>query len=298
MYKKFFIFLFTLVLVYMVPFSASANAPMPADSLEVCISNLPEGAVYADLLIKIDENDPNYIEHQKSVYDGNEQTMSAYCEDGYRSFTLHYNGAKSGIKLENFYDDIFCVDFCRGSDYQDYLTQYEDLCENYRDIKIVLLDKDFEIISVSCEAKLPNPGWAEDFNGDVEYDAAKNSFEIDTRINPYMVILGSFFSGVIILISVVIELLTALLFGYNSKRLTTVAIVNVCSQVIMRVLYLILPLTYLVETVILEVLVFTSETLIYKKRFEDSRWSDVLTYTIVANVLSLAAGILLDIYVF
>ncbi len=298
MNKKFLVFLSALILSCVIPLSASANAPAPADSLEVLVSNLPEGAVYADLLIKIDENDPNYVAHQKSVYDGKEQTMSEYCEEGYRSFTLHYNGAKSDIKLEKSFDETFGVNFCRGSEYQDYLTQYEDLCENYRDIKIVLLDKDFEIISVSEKTQLPKENEIRVFDGVVYLDAAENVFEIDTRINPYAIIFGGFFSGVIILLSVVIELLTALLFGYNSKRLTTVAIVNVCSQVIMRVLYLILPLTYLVETVILEVLVFTLEALIYKKRFEDSRWSDVLTYTIVANVLSLAAGILLDIYVF
>ncbi len=281
--------------------SVSANAPKPADHLSIYITNLPEGAVYADLLIKIPKDDSNYVDFQSSAY-GDDKSLvkeiANYSKDGYCSFTLHYKNAKSNIKIEHAYNENYMVEFCCGSEYREYLTQYEDLLNNYRNFKIALLDKDYKIISVSDSAKLPKDIPSISFYGDVEYDALENKIEVDTMVNPYFVFFGSFLSIIVMIISIVTEFLVALIFRFKGKQLLNILIVNACSQLIMRTLYLVLPFPYLIETVILEVIVYTTEFLIYKKRFADVKTSKILTYTIVANTFSLLFGIILNTFMF
>jgi hypothetical protein len=93
------------------------------------------------------------------------------------------------------------------------------------------------------------------------------------------------------------ETVISLLFGFRGRQTLTVLIVNICSQVIMRLLYLVLPFTYLIETIILEVCVYTAEFLIYKKYFKDISTIKIVGYTITANTLSLLLGIFLDCYI-
>ena len=65
----------------------------------------------------------------------------------------------------------------------------------------------------------------------------------------------------------------------------------------MRVLYFVLPLTYLTETIILEILVYSVEFLIYKRLFPEEDTKKLLLYTVIANTLSLFLGIFLDCYI-
>lgn len=173
------------------------------------------------------------------------------------------------------------------------MTQYEDLRENYSDIKIALLDKDFNIIVVSEATRIPKENRAILFSGMIDYDVSNDSFHADTMISPYFIL----FSISIMLVSIGTESIIALLFGFKGKRLLSILTVNVCSQIIMRVLYVVLPLTYLIETVILEVLVYGTEFLIYRKRFEQISTTKIAIYTVIANTASLSLGILIDRYI-
>lgn len=282
-------------------FTVSANAPKPADHLSIYITNLPEEAVYADLLIKISNDDPNYIDFQESVYGDDKSLVKEidnYSKDGYRSFTLHYKNAKSNITIEHAYNEYYMVKFCYGSQYREYLTQYEDILNNYRNFKIALLDKDFKIISVSDSDKLPQDRPAISFYGDVNYDAINNDITVDFRVNPYFVFFGGLLSIIVMVISIVTEFLVGLLFRFKGRQLLNIFIINVCSQLIMRTLYLALPFPYLIETVIFEVIVYTTEFLIYKKRFVDVKTSKILAYAMVANTCSLVFGIILNTFMF
>lgn len=304
-YKKLFLTLvFLLATAFSLPVSVSANAPMPADHLTAILSNLPDDAVYADLLIKIDENDPKYVEFQPNagVYIASGASeLVAYSKDGFRSFTFHYKDAKSNIRISHYYNYdntiTYYVDFCNSLEYRDYLTQYEDLRKDYRDIKLVLLDKDFNIIAVSDTAQLPKESNAFRFNGHIYYDFITNALECENELNPLYVIFGGFYSILIMLVSIGAEVTLARFFGLEREYRKTILIVNVCSQIAMRVLYIALPFTYLIETCILEILVYTVEFLIYKKRFWELQTGKLAYYTVAANTLSLLLGIFLDCYI-
>lgn len=294
--------------------NVSANAPMPADRLTIMVLNLPENAVYADIMIKIDENDSNYVDFQPNKFTDSylkAKPIVDYAENGFRSFSFHYKDAKTDLKLKFDYDNRYIAEFCGGAEYNEYLTQFEDLRNNYNKVKIALLDENFNIIHISEEFQLPEVSKAITFNGYVWYDFSDHNIRIDTWDNPYytvgiiydimhngfFVALKGIFSTLIIILSIGTESLTALFFGFKGKKILTIFIVNLCTQIIMRLLYLVLPFTYLIETFILEFLVYGGEILIYKKYFKDTKISTVIAYTVIANTLSLIFGIVLDRYV-
>lgn len=295
--KSFWVIVLLIVVAVSLPMSVSANAPEPPDYLTITLSNLPENAVYADLLIKIDENAPEFTDFQPNVcveLKSEAEEIVDYSKDGFRSFTFHYKNAKSDVEIKNHDNDFYYVDFCRGGEYNEYLTQYEKLCTEYRDIKIALLDKNFNIIVVSKAAQLPEESDAFVFYGEAYYDFATNCLEADEEFNTYFLVFTIAYSIFIISISVGIEVVLSLLFKFGRKQLLTIFIVNVCSQFIMRALYMVLPFTYLQETIILEILVYTTEFLIYKARFKKCSTTQIVTYTIIANTLSLLSGIYLE----
>ena len=298
--KLFFVFIIVYILVFSSALPVFANAPMPADHLKVVLSNLPDDAVYVDLLVKINQDDPNFVDFQSNNYSDSVSKASeivSYSDGSFYSFTFHYKNSKSNIKIEHYYDDLYYVDFCNGLNYQDYLTQYESLRNHYRDVKVALLDKDFNIIVVSESIQLPKENNAFVFDGEIYFDFNTNSLDFDTRINPYFVVFGGFFSILIMLMSIGTETVISLLFGFRGRQTLTILIVNICSQIIMRLLYLVLPFTYLIETIVLEVCVYTAEFLIYKKYFKNISTIKIAGYTITANTLSLLLGIFLDCYI-
>jgi hypothetical protein len=65
----------------------------------------------------------------------------------------------------------------------------------------------------------------------------------------------------------------------------------------MRLLYLVLPFTYLIETIILEIMVYVTEFLIYKKYLKQEKTTTIGWYTVIANTLSLLLGIWFNSYI-
>lgn len=280
--------------------SAFANSPKPAPYLNVTISNAPENAVYADLLIKIDETDPHYIDFQVSGdYGSDKEKISEilnYSEEGFRSFTLHYRDAKSNIEIDKEDDSYWNVDFCDTYDFfEDFTTQFEDLLENYNTIKIALLDENYKIIAVSEQAKMPKDSSVKIFLNSVVYDVSENTLEMESHISSVAILLVGLFSVFIMIASVITEFLAALFFKFKGKHFRIIAITNICSQIIMRMFYFLLPLPYIIETIILEILVYSAEFLVYKKTLKDISIKKILTYTVIANTLSLIIGVFLDI---
>lgn len=290
-------FIFVVLFSCLFSISAFANSPPIHDYFNLSVSNAPENAMYADLLIKIDETDPKYVEFQENDDYGDDKEVISeilnYSEDGYRSYTLHYANAGSDIELYDEGDYLY-AEFCIGEDYENFKTQYEDLRENYSTIKIVLLDENYKIIDVSNEREVPQDSDITFFTGYIGYDVSENILDINRYTSPYHIVFGGFFAIIIILVSVLSELIVAVLFKIKGSRLFGVVIINFCSQFLMRMLYIVLPFTYVIETIILEILVYSAEFVIYKKCFDEMKTAKLLAFTVTANTVSLIAGLLLN----
>lgn len=300
------LFLVLILILFVLPVSVSANAPAMMNHLYVSVRNIPEGAVYADLLIVFPEKDPNYVEFQSGAYGAEPadlKEIAEYAVDGYQSFTIHYKNAKSVVKLRevealfpsnNYYTARFCAgEPDDGGWYPGFEDQYNDLLKNYRNIKIVLLDKEYKILSVSAPMELPKVNMFHAFSGAMEYDFMFDTYEFDTWFNNWAWI-GVFFAFILMLISIGIEWFVGWIFGFKGRQLRTVLLVNLTTQIVMRLLHILLPLNYWVEVAILETLVYTAEFFIYKKCMKDVSTGKLLIYTILANTLSLFCGLRLN----
>ena len=300
------LFLVLILILFVLPVSVSANAPDQQDHLSIRIANIPEGAVYADLLIVFPDKDPNYVEFQSGSYGADAAALkeiTAYSDNGYQSFTIHYKNAKSVVQLEevtalNPADNYFTARFCvapreQGGWFLEFEDQYNDLRKNYRNIKIVLLDKEYKILSVSAPMELPKVNMFHAFSGAMEYDFMFDTYEFDTWFNNWAWI-GVFFAFILMLISIGIEWFVGWIFGFKGRQLRTVLLVNLTTQIVMRLLHILLPLNYWVEVAILETLVYTAEFFIYKKCMKDASTGKLLIYTILANTLSLFCGLRLN----
>lgn len=77
--KLFFVFIIVSLLVFSSVPPVFANAPMPADHLTVVLSNIPDDVMYADLLIKISNDDPNFVDFCNGLeYQDHLTHMKAY----------------------------------------------------------------------------------------------------------------------------------------------------------------------------------------------------------------------------
>jgi hypothetical protein len=144
---------------------------------------------------------------------------------------------------------------------------------------------------------LPEVNNLYNFYGEIDYDFTDNKIDVDVSKNYYFIVFGGIFSIGIMIMSIGIEILVSLLFGFRGKRLLIILLTNTCTQIIMRLLYLVLPFTYLIETIILEIMVYVTEFLVYKKYLKQEKTTTIGWYTVIANTLSLMLGIWFNSYI-
>ena len=113
---------------------------------------------------------------------------------------------------------------------------------------------------------------------------------------------GSF--GARIVLTILIEMLVALLFGFRQKKqLLILAVVNIITQIILNVLLNVInynsgPLAFTFFYVLFELIVFALEAVLYctiLKRLSEKKKEDAyyILYSFVANLISFGAGLFL-----
>lgn len=294
-----------ILLFLAMPLPVSANGPPPPPWLSVRVTNLPREAVYADILIRIDETDANFTHINESNLElfglSIQSEIVGLNIDGFMSFTFHYRDAAADIYIEReTITTIGRVSFGREDGHAAWLgRQLQDLRSNYNDMKIVLLGYSGNVISVSEQFSLPREFergvWTDLFSltydhqsGEVSFSAWSNSFRVIFMTIPLIV--------VIMAVSISLELVTALFFGFRRKKLELVFGTNLATQAIMWVVYyrFLFHLPHIVAILILEAAIYAAEFYIYRthKEMADESTSRLLKYTIVANTLSLIVGVL------
>ena len=125
----------------------------------------------------------------------------------------------------------------------------------------------------------------------VEYD---KSLSGDSRLNVFKSYeLKNEIVGLIgrMAITVVIELVIGLIFGFRKKELLYILLINIITQILLNVLLNVLPFDYLYY-LLLEILVLVVEGVFYCLVFKKKSWY-CLFYAFVANVSSFVIGFFL-----
>lgn len=297
MSKKYKGFIFLLLLFITCSVSilpASADGPGPPAGFHVSITNLPENAAFADLLIPIGLNDPNYAKMNRKALTSNKLSATAqivtYAEAGYRSYTFHYKDSFSAINLNGS-----GVSFCYGVNLDGSLqTQLGAIRSSYKTAKIALLDKSGNIVLVSPAFTIADPKGFRNMTGEISYDASANVAKMVTEVSDSSIAIFVVMIIVYIittLFTIMIEVLIGFIFRFRGKQIGIIILVNLISQVIMHLLFVVIPLSYWTMVFITEPLIYLGEFIAYKYLLKDVPTKRILFYVIVANTASLVFGL-------
>lgn len=284
----------------MLPIQASANSPGPAPWYSFYCENLPEGTEYVDLLIHLPKADSKYTDLvAENLPEGitAESEIVAYCKDDYRSYSFHYEDARSAIRVGGGMVSSFFTDEKNGENAEIRYDHADDI-EKRGPVRLAMLDKDGNIIKVSGLLRLAPKGFMAQSLGSFHYDAAKDVLEVDSYESGVGIILYILLGIIGLIFTCWVEWLAALPFKLVRWYGSLIAMTNLVSQILMRVSFVVLYdlfyWNYYVALLVFEVLVYTGEFLFYRWRMRDVSWKKCLAYTVTANSVSLILGIYIN----
>jgi hypothetical protein len=265
----------------------SANGPPPRTYLPVSLHNLPENAVYADLLIPMSRQDEKYVWANYGALKGqltDQSEIVRYDNDGYVSYTFHYRYAYSRIEIQNNEVRFFLGD----------ASHMRDISA-MGDMKLAILDAEGTILKISEKFSLEPKSFLAVSLGSVSYDVAANAVSLNTKTESVVIVVYCIISLCGLIMTVLIEIAVAWFFHFRVK---TVCWVNVVSQLIMRaaalLLYGIILPNYLICVLILEVIVYVREYRVYRYFLWEHTRKKQIAFVLTANTLSLLYGLLVN----
>lgn len=267
----------------------SANSPPPDDTYIFYFESLPPGTVYVDLLIKLPTDDSKYTPlEEKNLPEGIAETapIVTYCQEDFRSYSLHYEGAISAIRVS----EESTVSFFARNTY----GQMEDVMERGQ-VKLAMIDEVGNILQVSRSIALDSNSIFKSVIHEVHYNAETDWGQVRTEVSQFAVVVFVIFSLVGMAFTCVLEWGAAWPFGLDKKYSKLIFLTNVVSQAVMRLLDAVIQglvrFDYIYMVLLLEILVYVGEFLFYRKKMMDVSWKRCLLYTVIANSLSLILGL-------
>lgn len=171
--KKLFLII---AMLFVLPVQSVFAAMKDADTITLDISNIPDDAVYIDVLFDF-KNDENYTGLDKkymSGYDYDPAELAEYDEDGFVSFSCHYRGTGKADMHIKTGKTVFVV---KENERQFYF--------NNNSLKIAVLDRSGHIIQVSDPVAINDTDKSIYLVGDIKYNVAEDRIQPDLFDNSY-----------------------------------------------------------------------------------------------------------------
>ena len=287
-----------ILMVGFLPVTVSANSAPPAPFYVFHMTNLPEEAVYADLLIPLRENDENYVElNRNQLPDGFSENAEIinYSVDGYCSYTFHYKDAVASISVNEEGEVFFFADAQFVKEWSGEVNhnhQYDISGLGY--IRIALLDRNGNVLDVSPVLVIHDKNPFTSVEHYFSYDAAAGDFYVEFETSSYGACLYVIIAFAGMMLTCIAETVAAVPFGLNKQYIWMILLTNACSQILMHAAYLglygVVFWKYKYVVIMLEVLVYAGEYLWYSRKMRDIPTMKILAYTVTANTLSLVVG--------
>lgn len=272
------------------PVTVSANGPAIEPKYWFDFTNLPDGTKYVDMLVELPENDEKYVALvSKNLPDqfSEDAPIIGYCEKNFSSYTFHYANAASMIEI----DGEGAVYFFKDGPASNALYEHEqDIYERGR-ICLAMLDESGNILQVSRTFSIKPKSLFDYQLNTFHYDAKEDTLNIDTNFNAFGMFLYVVLSVAGVVFTCFVENIIALPFDLWKMHHRLILGTNILSQVLMRLLHILLYgwvfNRYVWTVVVLEILVYSGEFLIYRKKMKDVSRKRILWYTVTANTASL-----------
>ena len=294
-----------LLLMLLLPIHATANsAPYYNAGYKFLLEELPNEAAYVDLLIQLDETDEFYVPLNKSnLPDGmaEDAQIVSYCEDGFRSYSLHYKNAFSYIRVAIGNSVRFALDDNDSVIYGSIPDRLDELIDEEGSIRLAILDKEGNIIQISKEFTLVHKQIFRRISGDFTYNARTDTFTAEESSLPFEVAVYIVFALIGMVFTVITEYLVSIPFGLWKDEGKTIVLTNIISQMAMHLLYILLYgvlfWQYIQAVLLLEILIYAGEYMFYRCAFWPPNRKKALVFTLTANTVSLLVSIAAMAYV-
>mgnify|MGYP005780438369 CR=1 FL=1 len=301
--RSFYIILTLMCTIFTVmSFSVTANADMgPKPSVHILFENMGDELCYGTLLSSSKSSGP------ACVWDGVDENAQHNENEEFYYADFDYETWKAFVEYEDADGYYFLQEGWTVSETKEIAWTYYPPYS----FKILLYYPETKTFAVSgiYERYAFDTYYTVDMDGvnigSVEYN---DSMSTDERINAYRSYLyGQEFLSLAarIVITIVLEMVIALFFGFRKKKqLLVLALVNVITQVILNVLlnfvnYEFGPFMFVLFYIIFEIIVFAIEAVLYctiLKRVSENpkkNWYYTL-YALVANAVSFGAGFIIS----
>ena len=278
------ILLLSLMLLFQ-PLSAHANGPSPMPMLYFQLNNLPEGTVYVDLAVEAPRKQIVDLA-QKPPAELSEDCPLVLGEyDGYVSYTFRVRGSQSNIVPDK--ENHVC--FAHDND-----------IPQWGEVRLVMADAQGQILKISKPFDIEPKGLFENSLNYFVYDGNSDSLQMDTYVSAAAWLFYIILSILGLVLTCFVEAVVGALFRLYTAYGDTILKVNACSQIAMRILFLILYCLiprYVLLMVLLEILVYVGEYIVYRKTLYGVTGKKCLWYVLTANTASLLLGLLLNLYI-
>lgn len=165
--------------------TACGSAPPIERTVTLHLDNVPDSAYYTDLLVSINENDDVYTSYntdngKKNGFLESDNYLN-YNNDGYVSYSLHFKNAENTMLINGYKSnysnnvraDIEFIPF----DYPNFHENYNLLMEYSPSIKVVILNRNKEVISVSDIGTINSENGY--LSGGITYDILNNKLQVE-----------------------------------------------------------------------------------------------------------------------
>jgi len=288
------VFLILALMVTFFPVPVSANSPAPSPWFCFFLSNLPKGTKYVDLLTLLPTSDPMYTElNAESIPEGfaEDAEIFAFCEDDYRSYTFHYADAVSEITIDS-HDAVY---FFADKDYIEDRYEHMERVSQSGKIRLAMLDASGNILKVSPVLEVRPRDFMTYPTGYFFYDGTTDGFQIDAAGAGFGRVLYAILCFAGMVLTCFVERLVAIPFKLKKQYGRLILLTNVSSQLLMyagyALLYSMVFWKYSVATIVLEILIYLGEYLVYRQKMRDVPKLKSFAYAVAANTASLVIGL-------
>ena len=186
------------------------------------------------------------------------------------------------------------------TEHTDYQFDHKAKVYESGQVRLALLDKNGNILKVSPILVMKSRQLLGSVRGVFRYDAKTDTFVVETDIYGLSILLYAILCLCGLIFTCLVEHLTAIPFGLRFAYGKSIVWVNIISQLLMHLCYILLYSVvfwrYTFSVILLELLVYSGEFLIYRKIMKHISLAKCLGYTVAANTASLLLGLLLGLH--
>ena len=269
----------SIIFLMLFGFNSIVNADMGAKpGITIKLENIKTDNYLIDLLV-YDETGEKY----KSPLDYNGKEGEQYStETGYNDLqtitinqleTLHKINYDGWISESTRWGAYLLFADCRGNSEHEHNFSYFGTPDTY---KVVIIN------NITGETKITDVIHREDFSSNVTIDV--NTMTVVSKANNNNLFSNIKNIAIALILTIAVEIIIALIL--KIKNIKIIFIANLITNIILQLALMYIPLSYMITFAIMEILVFIAEYLIYSKFFNDISKNKIITYTLIANIIS------------